>query len=452
MESNDYDLAIDCYQKALTIEPHSIDILSNLGVALRRQDRLAEALEVFEKALAVDPDNPRLHQSRGNVLYELGRVKEAVAAYQQSLSLDPGALEVHESLNEVLWQQGMGEDHLASYSSALQMVPQSLPLRLQYASSLSRTGRFPEAESVLREAGKIFGRDAGILAGLGLVLANRGRIPDAIEHLEASIELAPENIRGRQDLARLLISTGQYQQALQHIDAAIALAPLDQSSIAYRGLCWRLLRDPRAALLNDYDRFVKSYRIPVPEGYRDIDEFNNALNHALDALHRSRIHPLDQTLRGGTQTHGNLFARRIKEVQEARNSIEHCIRRYIDEMDDDLDHPLLGRKSERFRFSASWSCRLKREGFHTNHVHPKGWISSSYYVALPAAVRESGNHEGWIKFGESNLGLGSLERIEKIVQPEEGLLVLFPSYMYHGTVPFAADEARTTIAFDVVPD
>ncbi len=120
-------------------------------------------------------------------------------------------------------------------------------------------------------------------------------------------------------------------------------------------------------------------------------------------------------------------------------------------MDDDSEHPFLSRKSERFRFAGSWSCRLGQQGFHTNHIHPEGWISSSYYVSLPEAVAEGGTHAGWIKFGETNLELGELERIEKIVQPEEGLLVLFPSYMFHGTDPFASNEVRTTVAFDVVP-
>ena len=231
----------------------------------------------------------------------------------------------------------------------------------------------------------------------------------------------------------------------------MALAPLDQRTLAFRGLCWRLLGDSRAALINDYDRFVKHYKIPIPEGYRDIHAFNEALGRALRSLHQTRVHPLNQTLRGGTQTYGNLFAREIREVQEVRASIERCVQQYIDEMDDDSEHPFLGRKSERFRFAGSWSCRLGQQGFHTNHIHPGGWISSSYYVSLPGAVTESDSHAGWIKFGETNLELGALERIETIVQPEEGLLVLFPSYMFHGTVPFASDEIRTTVAFDIVP-
>jgi hypothetical protein len=60
------------------------------------------------------------------------------------------------------------------------------------------------------------------------------------------------------------------------------------------------------------------------------------------------------------------------------------------------------------------------------------------------------NH-GWLKFGESNLGLGGDDRPERFVKPVVGQLVLFPSYMWHGTVPFQSAADRLTIAFDVVP-
>ena len=38
----------------------------------------------------------------------------------------------------------------------------------------------------------------------------------------------------------------------------------------------------------------------------------------------------------------------------------------------------------------------------------------------------------------------------RMVQPLPGRLVLFPSYLWHGTVPFEGGE-RLTIAFDVRP-
>ncbi len=36
-------------------------------------------------------------------------------------------------------------------------------------------------------------------------------------------------------------------------------------------------------------------------------------------------------------------------------------------------------------------------------------------------------------------------------RPEEGLMLLFPSYFYHRSVPFEAAERRISISFDVLP-
>ena len=448
---HDREAALGCYAESVRLAPDFAEAWLKLGIARGEEGDIDGAINALQHSLDLRPGDLRALYAMAQARVENADFESAIACYRRALVLDPEAVEVHEALNELLWEQGMRDDYLGSYPPALEAVPGSLPLRLRYAASLSHSGRDREAEAVLREASQMFGPDGGIFRGLGASLASQGRVSEAVESLTAAVELAPQDVGCRQDLARILISTGDYPNALRHIDAAIELAPLDQRSLAFRSLCWRLSGDERAALINDYDRFVKHYDVPVPEGYRDIRAFNQALGRALDSLHQTRIHPLNQTLRGGTQTSGDLFARRVKEVQEVRAGIEHCVRRYIEDLDDDPGHPFLSRKSERFRFSGSWSCRLGQQGFHTNHVHLEGWISSCYYVSIPDAVDDSGSHAGWLKFGESNLELGKLECIEKIVQPKEGRLVLFPSYVFHGTVPFSSDEVRTTIAFDVMP-
>ena len=110
-------------------------------------------------------------------------------------------------------------------------------------------------------------------------------------------------------------------------------------------------------------------------------------------------------------------------------------------------HPLLREPRTPIRFSGSWSVRLSGAGYHINHVHPAGWISSAFYVALPEAHMGGAEHAGWLSLGEvTELGL-DLPPI-RLVEPKPGRLVLFPSTMWHGTRPFAAGE-RLTVAFDV---
>jgi hypothetical protein len=59
--------------------------------------------------------------------------------------------------------------------------------------------------------------------------------------------------------------------------------------------------------------------------------------------------------------------------------------------------------------------------------------------------------QGWLKFGEPPYELDLKGPIRRTLQPRPGTLVLFPSYLWHGTIPFHAGQSRTTIAFDVVP-
>jgi len=115
----------------------------------------------------------------------------------------------------------------------------------------------------------------------------------------------------------------------------------------------------------------------------------------------------------------------------------------------DTSHPLDRRRREDYRISGSWSVQLRAGGYHIDHVHPRGWLSSAYYVSLPD-VADADSRAGWLKFGEPGIrvpGCGP----EHFVQPAAGMLVLFPSYLWHGTVPFAAGGPRLTAAFDVIP-
>jgi uncharacterized protein (TIGR02466 family) len=117
----------------------------------------------------------------------------------------------------------------------------------------------------------------------------------------------------------------------------------------------------------------------------------------------------------------------------------------------DPRHPLLGpRRDRRIRFAGSWSVRLRDSGFHTSHVHPQGWISSALYVALPEEKPDGDLHAGWLQLGAPPADLRTGLEPLRLIKPEPGKLVLFPSWMWHGTVPFRAGE-RLTVAFDVAP-
>jgi uncharacterized protein (TIGR02466 family) len=131
--------------------------------------------------------------------------------------------------------------------------------------------------------------------------------------------------------------------------------------------------------------------------------------------------------------------------------IDAPIRDYIGRLDASSAHAVDRRRRNSYAIAGSWSVLLAPGGFHVDHVHPEGWLSSAYYVEVPDAGDAAGDatRAGWIKFGEPGVKLDLAA--EHFVKPRAGRLVLFPSYFWHGTVPFERGGGRLTAAFDVIP-
>jgi hypothetical protein len=67
-------------------------------------------------------------------------------------------------------------------------------------------------------------------------------------------------------------------------------------------------------------------------------------------------------------------------------------------------------------------------------------------------MSDARTEEGVLTFGEPSMATTPALTAEYSVRPSVGLLVLFPSYFWHGTVPFCSIQSRLTVAFDAVPE
>ena len=175
------------------------------------------------------------------------------------------------------------------------------------------------------------------------------------------------------------------------------------------------------------------------------------LRIALNRLHDPHGHALlFQSLRHGTETTQDLTRSEDPAIRALFGAFAAPIGRYLEHVGHGAD-PLRRRNNGRWRFNGSWSVRLHTSGFHSNHTHPRGWISSACYIELPDVMRDARSDQGVLTFGEPGIATRPALSAEYAVRPEVGMLVLFPSYFWHGTVPFSANQARLTVAFDAVP-
>ena len=98
-----------------------------------------------------------------------------------------------------------------------------------------------------------------------------------------------------------------------------------------------------------------------------------------------------------------------------------------------------------------WGIVMESGGYQTSHAHPGGWLSGVYYVSLPDDLGpDETQPTGWIQFGEARDDLyHRTTPVRNLVRPAEGLLVLFPSFFWHSTIPTHTHLERVSLAFDI---
>ena len=418
-----------------------------LAQALRQQRKDAEALAALDAAEALDPALPGLGRHRAETLQHLSRFDDAIASFKKELARTPSDPGLHLDYNALLYQLGRKAELLQSFDAA----PKTRELLLGKAFLLAREGRNAEAHAIYCD---LHGRDPGDrLAAIGVaqLLTRTGQHGEAMAMFDALLAQDGCDAKLFSIAAEPALLSGDAQKAAWTCEQGLARDPHCGACLGMLSIASRMLEDGRDAALNGYDTLVRSYDLEPPDGFSSMESFNAELDAALDRLHPRSGELMDQSLRGGTQTPGQLFPANLPLVRLLKQRIDEAVARHIAEMAEDPLHPLLSRRSKGFRYSGSWSSRLHDSGYHVNHIHPDGWISSCYYVSVPGVVRDAQSRQGWIKFGEPAIDVALKDPIRRAIQPAPGRLVLFPSFTWHGTVPFQDRAARTTIAFDVVP-
>lgn len=442
--------AREAFESAVRLAPGYGAARYHLAAALCEEERAEEALEHAEAAARLGIGHRGLALTRARVLMQLDRYGEAETLLEELVRASPEDAEAQFLLAQLRHVRG-DMDFARALREAADRPAAGLGIRVTYADVMRRSGRLEIAERVLRALIEQHGPQPALASALATVLQESQRFAEAADVARSAASAQPDDAAVAENLVAALLSTGEAREALPVIERFRGLAPLDQRWITYRIDAARQLDDAGlVAEWGDVERLVRVYDLPIPPGYASRAEFLEALAAALRERHRQRLHPLDQSMRLGTQTSRGLLVNPDPAIRAFLASLAEPLADYQAAIGRDASHPLLSRNLAPARPVGCWSVQLRRGGYHVNHIHPQGWISSAFYVRLPAVVEDPALRSGWIKFGEP-LHAMPQGQPRRFVQPRAGRLVLFPSYMWHGTTPIHGEEPRLTIAFDAVP-
>ena len=446
-------VAVAAFQQAISAAPANGQAELGLAIALGQSGRPLDTTEAVHRAIRKGADSAGARYVLGKALLASSRFEAAEHEFKHALEMRPDDVQAHTALAELLWMR-TGDVELATSALdiALTKNPALNALRVTKAKLLVSAGDSTSAMAELERGLSRTARDVNLhLAAAQVAL---GFDPaQALAHAELAYQSAPTNAAAAAIYGDALFCAGRMADAGQVAVHELQVKPGDNHSIALLHSVWRALDDPRRMEFSDYTSLVRACPIDTPPGWPDLRHYLHDLAGSLHRLHQLDTHPVEQTLRRGTQVEipGGGAASHDPAIAAFALAIDGPIRRYLEWLGPGED-VTRRRNTMRYQLHGMWSVKLKPHGHHVNHFHGKGWLSSACYIELPATL---GAHdgEGWLKFGEPSFAGPIKLDPEYLIKPEPGLLALFPSWMWHGTVPFRGlpTERRLTMAFDVLP-
>lgn len=446
------DEAVAFYRRLAEASPDNLTAAHAMAIALDAAGRPAEAERAAGHVLARGHRTAAAHFTHARSLIALGNFDRAEAALRDCLRLEPRLADAHSHLARLVWMRsGDSAQATATLDQALQAFPRDDTLWAAKAAILQGAGNPQGAYACLATQAARTQAPPALLVRAGLA-ALEFDPATALVLAERALRVSPTGTAARNLLVAAQLGVGDARSALDHCEILLVSAPDDQYLIALQTTAWRLLDDARHLEFCDYAQLALPQQLQTPAPWRDLASFLADLKRSLERLHDPHGHPLlFQSLRHGTETTEDLIRNTDPVIQALFHAFDTPIRDYLAHIGHGAD-PLRRRNDGSYRYNGSWSVRLRTAGYHNNHVHPRGWISSAFYVDLPDDIAAASNHDGCLAFGEPGIATTPPLSAQHVIRPAPGMLVLFPSYFWHGTVPFTSDQTRLTVAFDVLPD
>ena len=437
----------------LNEQPEHPDALHLLGLIALHCGHQREAVELLARAVRIDPTNASFHSDLGNALHACGELDQAVRAFRTAIRLAPNEVNFHFNLGNALNLMGEPEAALPAYRRALEIEPDHPVFHNNLGNTLQVLDRPDDAAKVPERAVKLEPRYVDAYFNLGLVHESREDFDAAIDAYRRVLALEPGHLAAQIRFIERLFRSGRGAEALATAEAGLAVDAADVNAMVMKATVLAALGDREAErAFVDFDRMIWRTTLAPPQGYESLETFNRALADHVRSHPTLMVDPPDRTTRSGKQS-GDLLDGPFGLMGALAERIRGAVEAYLTALPRDADHPYLARRPARWRLNA-WGVVLSRHGHQLPHTHPSGWVSGVYYVKVPRAVHDPTRAcAGWIEFGRPDSRYTCVrDPTVKIIEPEEGLMVLFPSYFWHRTVPLDDEEERISIAFDVYPE
>jgi protein O-mannosyl-transferase len=217
--------AIDHYQLSIKYDPNFVQAYNNLGVAYRDLGKPQLAIEEYDKAIKLRPDFSKAYYNRGNALLETGRDEDAIQNYQQALKLDPNFFDPHYALGGIFFRQDKIQKAIEEFTTAVQIEPDSTKARNKLALAFARQGNFADAITQWNQALRIQPNYPQAHYNLGLAYEKIGQTDTAILQYKQELQQSPDFFQPHYNLGLIYMRLGRTSEATDQLNQAVRIQP-----------------------------------------------------------------------------------------------------------------------------------------------------------------------------------------------------------------------------------
>lgn len=437
--------SVTSYQQAIAIEPKHPELYFNLGIALTNTGQTAAAIDAYKKAIQLNPQFFEAYGNLGTIYQQSGEFDLATKHYRKGLEINPQDARGHFNLGTVLRDQGLLVDAIKHYQQAIQLFP-------NYVDAYNN---------------------------LGETYRDHGDMQAAVDHYQKALAINPQHPRANYNMGEFLYLKKHFTKAAEHFEISQFDDWKARSLYSYyKGKHFDRFKaglDELTAQSKHVSPLVATLAAHYSTNFDSKLEYNfckDSLNHVYhkpisalkdpdnpllkDLLHDIETADIAERVQGmlhyGQQSAGNLFKRPEASFQQLSKLVLEAFRDYVETFGNSTCE-LITSFPEDLEFTSSWYVKMKQGGHLSPHIHEIGWISGAVYLAMPP----QNELEGGFEFGihGDDYPIQADKTVDDFpkghVLPTVGDIVLFPSSLFHRTIPFSSDTTRICIAFDLKP-
>ena len=440
IQKNDFSSAKDSFVKVILIKPNHIYAQNYLGIAFKELKIFKKAKKCFEQTIKINKNFVEGYYNLGLLFKDIEDYKSAKKYYLKTILINPSHQKAYNNLGNICSNLGQHKEAIQYFKKAIKINPANAQAYNNLGNKFKELGKYKQSIIAYNKAIQINPNINQIYENLGNVFRIKKNFEKAIEYFDKSNAQSAK----AQSLECTYFKYGlkKYREKIKHY--------LNEDTLNRRIATISSYVSATNSLKNIYP-FCKN---PIKYFYKtnienDLPNKNKFQKDLLDYLENLNPvwEPSSKTTTKGYQTTGNLFAEDNIEFKKLIQLIEGALISYKKKFSNSDD--LIIKKWPNKTMLNAWYVKLVQQGYQKSHIHPDGWISGVFYLKVPNFTTKYGGSIELTLYGYDypiNKNLPSL-----VHSPKNFDLILFPSSLFHKTIPFKSKENRHVIAFDLIP-